>query len=130
MEMVLWLWLWFSACASSFPKYASDFALSVPNGSYAITASHCVQCSCGPGSRKWVEELLCNMFQLWLPWFICSLTILLSVLPQFVLHASFVGSFVFKYAMQKQQSDARECYGATDLWGMQCDLMRLWRLCQ
>nr|GMC55441.1 lysM domain-containing GPI-anchored protein 1-like [Ipomoea batatas] len=41
-----------SACASSFPKYASDFALSVPNGSYAITASHCVQCSCGPGSRN------------------------------------------------------------------------------
>ncbi|KAL3504153.1 hypothetical protein ACH5RR_033994 [Cinchona calisaya] len=41
-----------SACASSFPKYASDYALSVPNGSYAITASHCVQCSCGPGTRN------------------------------------------------------------------------------
>ncbi|KAG9152130.1 hypothetical protein Leryth_017691 [Lithospermum erythrorhizon] len=41
-----------SACASDFPTYASDFALSIPNGSYAITASHCVQCSCGPGSRN------------------------------------------------------------------------------
>ncbi|XP_062097624.1 lysM domain-containing GPI-anchored protein 1-like [Humulus lupulus] len=38
------------ACASNFPKYASDFGLIVPNGSYAISASHCVQCSCGPGS--------------------------------------------------------------------------------
>ncbi|KAF5954956.1 hypothetical protein HYC85_007812 [Camellia sinensis] len=36
----------FSACASNYPRYASDFGLSVPNGSYAITASHCVQCSC------------------------------------------------------------------------------------
>lgn len=41
-----------SACASSFPRYASDFGLIVPNGSYAITASHCVQCSCGPGNRN------------------------------------------------------------------------------
>lgn len=41
-----------SACASSFPRFASDYALSVANGSYAITASHCVQCSCGPGSRN------------------------------------------------------------------------------
>ncbi|CDP18335.1 unnamed protein product [Coffea canephora] len=41
-----------SACSSSFPKYALDNALSVPNGSYAITASHCVQCSCGPGTRN------------------------------------------------------------------------------
>ncbi|CAN1235752.1 LysM domain-containing GPI-anchored protein 1 [Linum perenne] len=38
------------ACASRFPRYASDFGLMVPNGSYAIVASHCVQCSCGPGS--------------------------------------------------------------------------------
>ncbi|PKI33324.1 hypothetical protein CRG98_046284 [Punica granatum] len=38
------------ACASTFPRYASDFGLIVPNGSYAITASHCVQCSCGPGN--------------------------------------------------------------------------------
>ncbi|KAF5740314.1 LysM-domain GPI-anchored protein 1 precursor [Tripterygium wilfordii] len=38
------------ACASKFPRYASDFGLIVPNGSYAITASHCVQCSCGPGN--------------------------------------------------------------------------------
>ncbi|KHN47028.1 LysM domain-containing GPI-anchored protein 1 [Glycine soja] len=36
------------ACASNFPKSASDFGLLVPNGSYAITAGHCVQCSCGP----------------------------------------------------------------------------------
>lgn len=41
-----------SACASSFPQYASDYGLSVPNGSYAITASHCVQCSCAQGSRN------------------------------------------------------------------------------
>ncbi|GLT47099.1 hypothetical protein SLA2020_208180 [Shorea laevis] len=41
-----------SACASNFPKYASDFGLIVPNGSYAITASHCLQCSCGPGNRN------------------------------------------------------------------------------
>ncbi|XWS21616.1 hypothetical protein CRYUN_Cryun30bG0069600 [Craigia yunnanensis] len=41
-----------SACASSFPKYASDHGLIVPNGSYAITASHCVQCSCGLGSHN------------------------------------------------------------------------------
>ncbi|KAK3006873.1 hypothetical protein RJ639_016718 [Escallonia herrerae] len=40
-----------SACASKFPRYASDYALTVPAGSYAITASHCVQCSCTPGSR-------------------------------------------------------------------------------
>lgn len=38
------------ACASAFPKFSSDFGLIVPNGSYAITASHCVQCSCGPGN--------------------------------------------------------------------------------
>ncbi|XP_061363951.1 lysM domain-containing GPI-anchored protein 1-like [Gastrolobium bilobum] len=36
------------ACASKFPKFASDSGLLVPNGSYAITAGHCVQCSCGP----------------------------------------------------------------------------------
>ncbi|XP_062146796.1 lysM domain-containing GPI-anchored protein 1-like [Alnus glutinosa] len=40
------------ACASNFPRYASDYGLIVPNGSYAITASHCVQCSCGPGNLK------------------------------------------------------------------------------
>ncbi|KAJ6352762.1 hypothetical protein OIU76_001891 [Salix suchowensis] len=38
------------ACASKFPRYAFDFGLIVPNGSYAISASHCVQCSCGPGN--------------------------------------------------------------------------------
>ncbi|XP_042496079.1 lysM domain-containing GPI-anchored protein 1 [Macadamia integrifolia] len=38
------------ACASNFPRFASDFGLIVPNGSYAITASHCVQCSCGLGN--------------------------------------------------------------------------------
>ncbi|PSS17528.1 LysM domain-containing GPI-anchored protein [Actinidia chinensis var. chinensis] len=41
-----------SACTSNLPSYASDYGLSVPNGSYAITASHCVQCSCGPGTRN------------------------------------------------------------------------------
>ncbi|KAL3641761.1 LysM domain-containing GPI-anchored protein 1 [Castilleja foliolosa] len=39
------------ACASSFPSYAKDYGLVVPNGSYALTAGDCVQCSCGPGSR-------------------------------------------------------------------------------
>lgn len=41
-----------SACTSNFPRYASDYGLIVPNGSYAITASHCVQCSCSAGSRN------------------------------------------------------------------------------
>ncbi|XP_056857171.1 lysM domain-containing GPI-anchored protein 1-like, partial [Raphanus sativus] len=41
-----------SACASNFPKYASDFGLIVPNGSYALAAGHCVQCSCALGSRS------------------------------------------------------------------------------
>ncbi|GAB2271468.1 LysM domain-containing GPI-anchored protein 1 [Dionaea muscipula] len=41
-----------SACASNFPKNAIDYGLIVPNGSYAITASHCVQCSCGAGSSS------------------------------------------------------------------------------
>ncbi|XP_028774995.1 lysM domain-containing GPI-anchored protein 1 [Neltuma alba] len=36
------------ACASNFPKFASDHGLLVPNGSYAVTAGHCVLCSCGP----------------------------------------------------------------------------------
>ncbi|CAL1412422.1 unnamed protein product [Linum trigynum] len=40
----------FPACASRFPRYASDSGLMVPNGSYAIVASHCVQCSCGPAN--------------------------------------------------------------------------------
>lgn len=44
-----------SACASNFPRYASDYALSVPNGGYAITADHCVQCSCTPGSRLYCQ---------------------------------------------------------------------------
>ncbi|KAI3733890.1 hypothetical protein L6452_13348 [Arctium lappa] len=44
-----------SACASNFPKYASDYALSVPNGGYAITADHCVQCSCTPGSSLYCQ---------------------------------------------------------------------------
>ncbi|GFP84331.1 lysm domain-containing GPI-anchored protein 1 [Phtheirospermum japonicum] len=41
-----------SACASNFPSYAKDYGLVVPNGSYALTAGDCVQCSCGPGSRN------------------------------------------------------------------------------
>ncbi|KAK9060034.1 hypothetical protein SSX86_020738 [Deinandra increscens subsp. villosa] len=44
-----------SACASNFPKYASDYALSVPNGGYAVTADHCVECSCTPGSRLYCQ---------------------------------------------------------------------------
>ncbi|KAG8633100.1 lysM domain-containing GPI-anchored protein 1 [Manihot esculenta] len=36
------------ACASKFTIYAFDYGLIVANGSYAISASHCVQCSCGP----------------------------------------------------------------------------------
>ncbi|CAN6245947.1 unnamed protein product [Urochloa humidicola] len=38
------------ACASAFPKSASDHGLVVANGTYALTADNCVQCSCGPGS--------------------------------------------------------------------------------
>lgn len=38
------------ACASNLNKYASDNGLIVANGSYFITAGHCVQCSCGPGN--------------------------------------------------------------------------------
>ncbi|ESQ34608.1 hypothetical protein EUTSA_v10007751mg [Eutrema salsugineum] len=41
-----------SACSSKFPRYASDFGLIVPNGSYALAAGHCVQCSCALGSRN------------------------------------------------------------------------------
>ncbi|XP_076956063.1 lysM domain-containing GPI-anchored protein 1-like [Bidens hawaiensis] len=43
------------ACASNFPRYASDYALSVPNGAYAVTADHCVECSCTPGSRLYCQ---------------------------------------------------------------------------
>ncbi|KAF8779932.1 hypothetical protein HU200_002202 [Digitaria exilis] len=38
------------ACASQFPKSASDHGLIVANGTYALTAGNCVQCSCGPNS--------------------------------------------------------------------------------
>ncbi|XP_010416717.1 PREDICTED: lysM domain-containing GPI-anchored protein 2 isoform X2 [Camelina sativa] len=40
------------ACSSNFPKYATDYGLIIPNGSYALTAGHCVQCSCVLGSRS------------------------------------------------------------------------------
>ncbi|KFK42152.1 hypothetical protein AALP_AA2G218000 [Arabis alpina] len=40
------------ACGSNFPKYATDYGLIIPNGSYALTAGHCVQCSCVLGSRS------------------------------------------------------------------------------
>ncbi|CAN6217883.1 unnamed protein product [Urochloa humidicola] len=43
------------ACASSFPAFTSDAGLAVANGTYAITANRCVQCSCGPGNL----ELFC-----------------------------------------------------------------------
>ncbi|EFJ30845.1 hypothetical protein SELMODRAFT_89593 [Selaginella moellendorffii] len=36
------------ACGSSFRRSAYDFGLVVANGSYIITAGHCVQCSCLP----------------------------------------------------------------------------------
>ncbi|GJM98640.1 hypothetical protein PR202_ga15669 [Eleusine coracana subsp. coracana] len=38
------------ACPSAFPSYTSDVGLTVANGTYAITANRCVQCSCGPGN--------------------------------------------------------------------------------
>ncbi|KAG6519559.1 lysM domain-containing GPI-anchored protein LYP6-like [Zingiber officinale] len=38
------------ACPSRFSNYASDFGMIVANGTYAITADNCVQCSCGPGN--------------------------------------------------------------------------------
>lgn len=40
------------ACASMFPNSASDYGLLVANGTYALTAGNCVQCSCGPGDLK------------------------------------------------------------------------------
>ncbi|CAL9102563.1 unnamed protein product [Musa textilis] len=40
------------ACASMLPNDASDVGLIVANGTYSITASQCVQCSCGPGNLK------------------------------------------------------------------------------
>ncbi|XP_062228396.1 lysM domain-containing GPI-anchored protein LYP6-like [Phragmites australis] len=36
------------ACASAFPNSASDYGLLVANGTYALTAGNCVECSCGP----------------------------------------------------------------------------------
>ncbi|KAG2610267.1 lysM domain-containing GPI-anchored protein LYP6-like [Panicum virgatum] len=38
------------ACASAFPNSASDSGLLVANGTYALTAGNCVECSCGPAS--------------------------------------------------------------------------------
>ncbi|XP_051190734.1 lysM domain-containing GPI-anchored protein LYP4 [Lolium perenne] len=38
------------ACSSSFPTFTSDYGLAVANGTYAVTANRCVQCSCGPGN--------------------------------------------------------------------------------
>ncbi|KAG8077076.1 hypothetical protein GUJ93_ZPchr0006g44861 [Zizania palustris] len=40
------------ACASMFPNSASDYGLLVANGTYALTAGNCVECSCGPGDLK------------------------------------------------------------------------------
>lgn len=39
-------------CASMFPNYASDYGLVVANGTYTVTAGHCVQCSCSAGDPK------------------------------------------------------------------------------
>ncbi|AQK83115.1 LysM domain-containing GPI-anchored protein 1 [Zea mays] len=39
-----------SACASAFPNSASDYGLLVANGTYALTAGNCVECSCGPAN--------------------------------------------------------------------------------
>ncbi|KAK3131900.1 hypothetical protein QOZ80_6AG0513140 [Eleusine coracana subsp. coracana] len=38
------------ACASAFPNSASDSGLLVANGTYALTAGNCVECSCGPAN--------------------------------------------------------------------------------
>ncbi|KAF0898732.1 hypothetical protein E2562_009338 [Oryza meyeriana var. granulata] len=38
------------ACTSSFPTFTADYGLAVANGTYAVTANRCVQCSCGPGN--------------------------------------------------------------------------------
>ncbi|KAF7072790.1 hypothetical protein CFC21_077875 [Triticum aestivum] len=43
------------ACTSSFPTFTSDHGLAVANGTYAVTADRCVQCSCGPANL----ELFC-----------------------------------------------------------------------
>uniref|UniRef100_A0ACD5XSQ0 Uncharacterized protein n=1 Tax=Avena sativa TaxID=4498 RepID=A0ACD5XSQ0_AVESA len=39
------------ACSSSFPTSTSDYGLAVANGTYAVTADRCVQCSCGPAGN-------------------------------------------------------------------------------
>lgn len=57
-----------TACASDFLKYASDRGLLVPNGSYAITAGHCVQCSCGPRNLKYLATFVALSIRL-LPFF-------------------------------------------------------------
>ncbi|KAL5201625.1 hypothetical protein ABZP36_035979 [Zizania latifolia] len=38
------------ACTSSFPAFTSDYGMAVANGTYAVSANRCVQCSCGPGN--------------------------------------------------------------------------------
>eukprot|EP01018_Ginkgo_biloba_P019012 Gb_21711 [translate_table: standard] len=48
LKIVTAVLLMSAACSSNISKYASDSNLLVANGSYAITASHCLQCSCGP----------------------------------------------------------------------------------
>uniref|UniRef100_A0ACD5Y1D5 Uncharacterized protein n=1 Tax=Avena sativa TaxID=4498 RepID=A0ACD5Y1D5_AVESA len=40
------------ACSSSFPTSTSDYGLAVANGTYAVTADRCVQCSCGPANLE------------------------------------------------------------------------------
>lgn len=42
---------------------------------------------------------------------------------QFVLHASFLSSFLLKHAVQEQQSHARKCYCTTDWRWLQCDFL-------
>ncbi|XP_066350802.1 lysM domain-containing GPI-anchored protein 3-like [Miscanthus floridulus] len=49
-----------SACASAFPNSASDYGMLVANGTYALTAGNCVECSCGPANL----DLYCTPYEL------------------------------------------------------------------
>lgn len=49
-----------TACSSSIRKKSLDHGLLLPNGSYALTAANCIQCSCSASSKY---QLSCNPVQ-------------------------------------------------------------------
>ncbi|KAJ6849535.1 chitin elicitor-binding protein-like [Iris pallida] len=48
------------ACSSSISNNSLDRGLLLPNGSYALTAANCIQCSCSSSSKY---QLSCNPIQ-------------------------------------------------------------------